>query len=1226
MGSSGTAAQGSGRTDLGALDSTSPSVVAEDQMLQILPTDDKELVPMEPALQTLDQILPTVLKSMDKTRAGNDAFISLGTVRLYKAEESRLLPSNLWTMRGAHDNDMTFPHSVVSTMVARGCLKTELIESMTNPENTYLRVYALPEDAGISIHHWSESLKAEYRRFMRKMLEYIDKSRSTWDGQCDGDSHVNTYSGHAADRESLFYIFNTLESPNPAAQRINDIHAEQSITEIIHGTVQGLLTELYPYQRRSAAMMIQRETSPIMSLDPRLRKCRGPAGQEFYLDTEDGVLRRDSYLYEEPKGGILAETMGYGKTLICLAVILATRGHYPSLPDNQLESGAEPSHKTASLLEMAARQAIHYSVPWKAEFHALRKEGYELERCTRELGKHVKNYNEPILTSITPSRKGKRHFEKTVRLSSGSLVIVPQNLLVQWQSEISKHVEPGALDVLVLDHATKVIPVWQELIRYDVVLITKARFEQEYRDDDLHAGKRRRFEEAFQSSLTDVRWLRVICDEGHGFAGSSARTTARAMLDKMYVERRWVVSGTPSSSLLGVEVSLAAKETSSDVAVSTESTARALQARRNPDALDQEAKDIEKLRLLVVDFLRVKPWANSPSSDHANFKRYLSPVGANGQRRKTAGLRTLLQSLIVRHRIEDIEIDLTLPPLYNRVAFLEPSFYDKLSINLFVSVLASNAVTSERVDEDYMFHAKNRKQLDILINNLRQASFHWVGFKPQDILESIRISRMYLDKDSDQVSFDDRAQLLQAISIGGTALEDSGWRAFSTLHEIGVYVEGFPEYASEAWALDGRPATTLLLGTVQARNAQQHVEAHLEAEDPAEGLAGAGLRAMQAAYKRADEENETVAKNRGATNTIEEPKLKDQTSSAKVRSESLAEISSKKRIRSSSTASLLPTSPLSQTHVVGFSSAKLTYLMDQVLQLQSSEKIVIMYENNNCAFWVAEALELLSIKFLIYSNTLTVARRATYLATFNQKEEFRVLLMDLKQAAHGLHIASASRVFILSPIWQPNIEAQAIKRAHRIGQMKPVYVETLVLKDTLEDRMLKRRKQMSNLELQRAEKSLLDDSTMAEIIKHEAFIPFRREEMDVTGRVARLKVPQPLFGRTQGQDNPEEGLVMTAGDVSLAGNGKRKKRKKVVMLDATMSDASTAFSTPEPSATTALNPSGTRVARFVNSSEAMSDVGAMPTEHVVVPSTKSSMSPAPLTASSRMNVSFLLTQ
>ena len=1064
-------------------------------------------------------------------------YIALGVIRLYKAEEDNFLPANLWMMQGIQNHDATFPSAAVSHLVDKGCLYTKLVDHTV----ASLRLYVMPEDVGRS--RWSDTLKSDYRRFIKQTLGYVDRTSSSWNGKWDRQSRIETYLANETDQESLFYIFNTLNSPMPSFDRVGDTYARRSIADILQGNVQGLRTEMYPYQQRSAAMMIQRETSPIMSLDPRSSLYYGPTGQAFYLDKEEGEIRSSPYLYDEPKGGILAETMGYGKTLICLAVILATRGHFPKVPDDQTEPAAEPRPKTASLLEMAARQTCRWAVPWKADFHALTTAGCQYERCTTELAKYVKTYSEPILTASTPSRKGKRQLERTIKLCCATLVIVPPNLMVQWQHEISKHTEEGVLDVLVIDHGTKSIPDSSELIRYDVILITKARFEQEYRDDDLNNGKRGKGEAVFQSPLTDVRWLRVICDEGHGFAGSGARTHAMAMLKKMNIERRWAVSGTPSNSLLGVEVGLAANETSTDVTVPQNSTNFALQARRTPDAIVQEARDIEKLRRIVVDFLKVQPWANNPGTDYASFRRYLSPLDASGQRRAVTGLRTLLQSLIVRHRIEDIEIDLSLPPLYNSVALLEPSFYDKLSINLFVSVLASNAVTSERTDEDYMFHSKNRKQLDVLINNLRQSSFHWVGFKPHDILESIRISKLYLDKNADRVSRADRDQLLGAISIGGTALEDPGWRAFSTLHEIGAYVEGFPEHACNAWALDGCTSNPLLLGTVQARDAQQQVDARLEEFDPTEGLTGAGLRAMQAAHKRAAEEEANAAENRTAAAVIEEPKLKDQTTTIRVRGNTSTDNASKKRASSGSASTMLePDSPLARAQIVGFSSAKLSYLIDKVLEHQSTEKILIFYENNNCAFWVAEALELLSVKFLIYSNTLTVARRATYLATFNQKEEFRVLLMDLKQAAHGLHVASASRVYILSPIWQPTIESQAIKRAHRIGQTRPVYVETLVLRDTLEDRMLKRRKQMSNLELQQAEKSLLDDSTMSSMIKQETFIPFRADEMEIGGRVAKLKNPQPLFGRrlpSQEMKNPEEGLVMTAGDVSLAA-GKRK--------------------------------------------------------------------------------------
>lgn len=1031
----------------------------------------------------------------------------------------------------------TYEEEILRPFLKKGWIVFERVNHHHLEDKASFRVYALPED--VDRQHRRGSM-ADYRRALKSLIRDIDISRKAWNATWDPHKHIRTYLEPDTENESLFYIFNTLPSPVPEAMDINDTKGCQSVDDIIENFVQGLVTTLYPYQQRSAAMMVQRETNPKRSQDPRKPACQDLLGQRFYMDTHDGVLLRDPHLYEEPKGGILAETMGYGKTLICLTVVLATKGHIATVPEDRVALLPEPREKVASLLTMAAAAAAHKAVPWKAEFHALRKNGYHHERCINELQKHIREYDEPIFNPTNPSRKGKRTSEKLVRLSSATLVVLPPNLLVQWQHEIQTHTEEGALDVLVIESDTKKpLPEWQQMIRYDVVMITKPRFEAEYRDNDLHTGKRGRGEEVFQSSLTDIRWLRVICDEGHGFAGSASRTNAMAMLDKLYVERRWVVSGTPANTMLGVEVGLAANETNEETEIDMQ---KALRARRKSDTVDQESKDVERLRHMVISFLKVQPWANK-DVDTANWRRYLAPREASGQLRKAASLRVLLQSLIVRHRIEDIEVDLKLPPLYNKVVYLKPSYYDKLSINLFVLALISNAITSERVDEDYMFHPKNRKTLDVLIGNLRQSSFHWAGFREHDIKQTVHVASTYLDSNLDKISDDDGILLTEAILVGERALDDPAWQAFSRLHEIGAYIEGFPEVASEAWSMHGQATKPLLLGTVQARQAQRYVADHFLSEDPSEGLTGAGLRAMQSARKRAVDEKEDTSKTKSNSKAVEEPKLNQQSASGRKRSFSV-EVPPKK-VPPLTASQLGPQSPLLQTQIIGFSSAKLAYLTDEVLRHSKNEKIIIFYDSNNVAFWIAEALELVHITHRIYANTLSIETRAKYLSSFNSSPEIRVLLMDLKQAAHGLHVAAASRVYIVSPVWQPSVESQAIKRAHRIGQMKPVYVETLVLRDTLEDRMLKRRKQMSNVELVKAEKSLLDDGTMGQIIKDEKFLKFNENDEEWSGRVARLHMPVPLFVSPQcsqgtttgsGSGNP----ILKAADQSKVSQKRRK--------------------------------------------------------------------------------------
>lgn len=397
-----------------------------------------------------------------------------------------------------------------------------------------------------------------------------------------------------------------------------------------------------------------------------------------------------------------------------------------------------------------------------------------------------------------------------------------------------------------------------------------------------------------------------------------------------------------------------------------------------------------------------------------------------------------------------------------------------------------------------MFHRRNRKHLSLLINNLRQAGFWWTGFDQKNLETTIDVAVQYMEKNREKMAPEDIELLSEGIQIAQKALNCRSWDAFCQFDELGVFVQDFPEHARALWALTSEDRQEpLLLGISQARLAQKFITSRLTADDPAEGLAGAIIRARREISERTGRKNSGTAETGVADNLVHKPKPEHE-SPKKTFSKGL-----KKR--------LSPESPLSRAKIVATTSAKLTYLLDRVLELHKTEKIIIFYENNNSAFWIAEGLEMLGIDFRIYANTLKTSQKAMYLSLFDESEDVRVLLMDLRQASHGLHVARASRVFIVNPIWRPNVESQAIKRAHRIGQTKPVFVETLVLKDTLEDKMLRRRKEMTNTELQHAEKDMLEDSTMSSIIQNERFIPMPEDE--ASAGAAYLRDPPGFFDR-----------------------------------------------------------------------------------------------------------------
>ena len=65
-----------------------------------------------------------------------------------------------------------------------------------------------------------------------------------------------------------------------------------------------------------------------------------------------------------------------------------------------------------------------------------------------------------------------------------------------------------------------------------------------------------------------------------------------------------------------------------------------------------------------------------------------------------------------------------------------------------------------------------------------------------------------------------------------------------------------------------------------------------------------------------------------------------------------------------------------------------------------------------------------------------------------------VFLISLKAGGHGLNLTAADYVYLLDPWWNPAVEAQAIDRAHRIGQTRHVIATRLVARGTVEEKIL----------------------------------------------------------------------------------------------------------------------------------------------------------------------------
>lgn len=129
------------------------------------------------------------------------------------------------------------------------------------------------------------------------------------------------------------------------------------------------------------------------------------------------------------------------------------------------------------------------------------------------------------------SREGRRGglLPQDIIVAATTLVVVPTDLVRQWESQIKEHVEPHALRCLVLRTAKDKFRSAAEMATYDLILMSVARFSDAA--------------EATDTSLRGVHWKRLVIDEGHVLSnGTRMRKLAHEVCSAFQTCREVVLS------------------------------------------------------------------------------------------------------------------------------------------------------------------------------------------------------------------------------------------------------------------------------------------------------------------------------------------------------------------------------------------------------------------------------------------------------------------------------------------------------------------------------------------------------------------------------------------------------------------------------------------------------------------------------------------------------------
>ncbi|KIJ44302.1 hypothetical protein M422DRAFT_30450 [Sphaerobolus stellatus SS14] len=1059
----------------------------------------------------------------------------------------------------------------------------------------------------------------------------LSKTYSVWDGSHIQRSEV-VLPVFEKDMRSLPEIYNNLPSPVvDRATFLSGLDEQtQSVirSTLFWDTPPGMVSELYGYQKRTFLRMLQQEINPGTAPDPLyipIPSVDG-CGKIYYLQPTTMELLKQLPLRFQSKGGILCEEMGSGKTCIILALIVATK-HQISTPEEKFEAASPPVLTASALCHFPFEQfkqerklthmsRVQCSFPSLQEIlvHHARTSPNLRQKMQHQI--QIESSDRTILNAKTevldtkllknnshfrpfyhvyepkPEAHSRKHRKveasgpRRIYLTSATLVIVPRTLLAQWTSEINKHCAERELAVYTTDSSghgrSNNSPLLDapSLADYDVVLLTHERFAAEF--DGCTFGKIPVWQRSSPekccgdvaeeyrvdgvSPLIQIRWKRLVVDEGHVSVANN--DLARLCGEKLNVERRWIVSGTPTRNLMG----LALGQTQ---ALTPDGTAPDDMFESLPPPLSQEPKeaddelaypadiifanrwpesdreDLRRLGLMLSQFLKV-PQFSAIESKQLFSELVVSPLLKSGGPR-FASVRILTQvmsTVMFRHRIKDLEEELPdkLPPLKEKVVKLKFHPLAAKTYNILQAGIAINAVDSERTDQDYLFdnNQRSKAHLRTLLENITQTMF-WKGDEKRfDIYDATERAEDSLKRAIDRDRPPEDIELVEnSLRALREARNDQLWRAVVFHEDCPFVVFGLSSDMQRAWCSRSLSNTSDgdLLFPGQVTELREAMLAHRSSKE--EQLVKEGY---QARWKEQAKLARSLNRHRKRTHHDVDRMVKkfvSQANSKGTRDKILNEVNaniwkdSPSDFSAATNEAVGTLGNLPKITIGESFSSKLNYILRKVLKHASKHKFLIFSAFPLSLAIIGEALQFANIPYLPYTSQVMPSVRTGNVLSFQTSETYRVLLMELKHGAWGLNLAQASRIIFCEPVWQASVEAQAIKRAHRIGQNCSVLkVTTLVMRGTSEEAIVGRRRNLLNKTEQKGD--FQEDENIRNYLQNPTFLRYEDIEWD---NADQLKIP--LIPVTKEADSEDMQVDIFRPAETEATEPPKKKLKKV---------------------------------------------------------------------------------
>lgn len=507
----------------------------------------------------------------------------------------------------------------------------------------------------------------------------------------------------------------------------------------------------------------------------------------------------------------------------------------------------------------------------------------------------------------------------------------------------------------------------------------------------------------------------------------------------------------------------------------------------SPTAAGGDRTDIDRLGQLFSRFIQHDAF---PKPDSL---RKLCQTHVFGGGERAARLAAVFDRSVIRHHPKYIKGSFELPKLSKRIVYIPLEEAERRVYNVLIALFASNAITSQRVDVDYLFHPSKRVHLEQLMTNL-STSTTFFGSDEFVVMvhEARNFARKMLDSPkSDAWTKEEQVMERKVLEVFQEALDDPET----------ILTAGTPSVAFEVTGLDDE-----LVATFRGLKAINNPRGRTLVPLPELVRMRVDLDELRRVDVKAWQDDEelveeliTFEEKRKRLDAAPQPKMKDKEKQANPADEEPPLF--KKRSKNDQT----PLAPFSDDSIfrniglVRTTSSKINYIIREMRahpddkarrRLRSRLGLgadLLAYSSSSSrppmstsSLRTCRKRSTSSASAISSSPALTPARviaarrlsastrprRANARPSSSTPSSEDVALALPQHVASSPSSPSGNRTvrqvvqldgIQLADIVSRAVEVQAEKRAHRLGQTKPVDMQILVVASSFEDAMLNRR-------------------------------------------------------------------------------------------------------------------------------------------------------------------------